>query len=91
MFNHRIAERDVKRVVWEEVLQIASISFDKSQAPNVGTGGFAPPGAEPDDEGGCGCRLEATRMALPRWAVLGLLGLGLVFVGRRKSKLGRAA
>ncbi len=56
----------------------------------TGTGGMTtPPGAEPVDEGGCGCRLEATRSASPRWDALGLLGLGLVFARRRKRQTGR--
>ena len=58
----------------------------------TGTGGSsAPAGGEPDDDGGCGCRLEATRQASSAWPTLGLLGLALAFARRRTSRLGRAA
>jgi MYXO-CTERM domain-containing protein len=51
-----------------------------------GTGGSAPVSAEPADEGGCGCRLEAAASPSPRWLALGLLSLGLVGCSRRRPR-----
>ena len=49
-----------------------------------GGSGTMPPSADPDDGGGCGCELAATRTAPPPWAVLGLLGFGLAAVRRHR-------
>lgn len=53
----------------------------------TGTGGASPPAGTPEDDSGCGCRLEAARRAGWRGWVL----LALAFAWRRRSSVGRPA